>query len=69
MPVSFVETNKYIQVVNDNFVTAKKTGEVQIKIWDNNGKPFIPKLYNALFATDLCNQFFSDGKLLNSGHT
>ena len=63
-----VETDKYIEVADGSFVTAKKTGEVQIKIRDNNGKPFIAMLYNVLLAPDLCDQLFSIIVLLNLGH-
>ena len=48
-----LETDKYIEVANSNFVTAKQTGKVQIEIYDDNGKPFISKLYNMLLAPDL----------------
>ena len=46
----------------------KQTGEVQIKIRDNHGKPFIAKLYDILFASDLCNQLFSITVLMNLGY-
>ena len=45
-----VETDKYIKVKDGNFVIAKHTGEVQIKIHDNNGSLFIATLYNVLLA-------------------
>ena len=64
-----VETDKYIKVADGNFVTVKQTGEIQIKIPDNNGKTLIDKFYNALFAPDLCDQLFSIITLMNSGHT
>ena len=44
IPVLLVETDKYFQVSNENFVTVKQTGEAQIKICDDNGKPFIDAL-------------------------
>ena len=47
-----VETDKYIEVADRNFVTEKK-GEVQIKIHENSSKPFISTFYNVLFAQDL----------------
>ena len=53
-----METDKYIEVEDGNFVTAKQTGEVQIKMCGNNSKPFITLLYNVLLAPDLCNQYF-----------
>ena len=37
IPGSLVEKDKYIEVADWNFVPAKQTEEVQIKICDNNG--------------------------------
>ena len=42
------ETDKYIEVADGNFVTAKQIGKFQIKMRDNNGKLFIDTLYNVL---------------------
>ena len=50
---SFLETDKYIEVADGHLVTEKQTGEVQIKMRDNNGKPSVPKLYNVLLASNL----------------
>ena len=47
-----VETNKYIEVADGSFVTAKQTGEVQIKMRDSNGKPFIATIYNLILEPD-----------------
>ena len=69
IPGSLVETDKYIEVSDGNFVTEKQTGEVQIKMRDNNFKPFIATLYNIIFAPDLWDQLFSIIALMNSGHT
>ena len=44
IPESLAETDKYIEIVDVHFVTAKKSGEVQINIGDNNVKPFIATL-------------------------
>ena len=33
-----METDKYIEVADGNFVTEKQTREVQIKMCDGNGK-------------------------------
>ena len=55
---SLVETDKYIEVVDGHFVTAKQTGEVQIKTREYSGKPFIAMLYNLLLAPYLCACFF-----------
>ena len=53
IPGSLLETDKYIEIVDGHFVTAKQTGEVQIKICDYNGKPFITTFYNVIFAPDV----------------
>ena len=42
-----METNKYIEVADGNFITSKETGEVQIKMRENNIETFIDTLYNA----------------------
>ena len=55
IPGSLVEKDKYIKVADGNFVTAKQTGEFQIKMNDNDGKPFITMLYNVLLAPDFFN--------------
>ena len=54
-----METDKYIEVADGNFVTATQTGESQIKMLDDNGKPFIAALYNVILAPDLWDQLFS----------
>ena len=64
-----METNKYTKFLDGHFVTAKQTGEVQIKMSNDNGKTFIAALYNVLFAPDLCNQLFYIIMLMNLGHT
>ena len=58
IPGSLVDTDKYIKVADGKFVTAKQTGEVQIKMRGDNGKPFIYMLYNVLLSPDLCDQLF-----------
>ena len=55
---SFLERDKYIEFADGNFVTEKQTGEVQIKISEDNGKPFIATLCNVLFTPDLCDLLF-----------
>ena len=59
MPGSLVETDKYVNVEYTYFGTSKQTGEVQIKMGDNNRKPFIATRYNVLFAIYLYNRLFS----------
>ena len=63
------ETDKYTKVADGHFFTAKQTKEVQIKMRDNNGKPFIDMLYNVLFAPYLCDRLFTIITLMNSGYT
>ena len=48
-------SEKYIKVSDGHFVTAKHMGEVQIKIRDYNGIPFVDTLYNIQFAPDVFN--------------
>ena len=69
IPGSLVETDKYIEVADVNFVTAKQTVEVQIKMCAYNGEPFVAVLYNVILATDLCNQLFSINTLMNLVYT
>ena len=64
-----MEPDQYTEVTYEHFVTAKKTGKVQIKIWDNNVKHFIATLYNVLLAPDLCDRLFYIIMLMNLGHT
>ena len=48
---------------------AKQTGEIKIKMCDNNGKPFIAMLYNVILVPDLCDHLFSIIILMGLGHT
>ena len=41
IPGALVELDKYIEVADQHFVTAEKTGKVKIKVRENIGKPFI----------------------------
>ena len=61
--------DKYIEVADEHHVTAKQKGQVQIKMCDDNGYPFIATLHNVLFAQDLCDRLFSIITLMSSGHT
>ena len=69
IPTSLEDTDKYIEVADGHNVTAKKKGQVRIKMCDNNEKPFIATLHNVLLAPDLCNRLFSIITLMSSGHT
>ena len=69
IPGSLEDRDKNIEVADRHHVIAKKKGQVQIKMCDDNGYPFIATLHNVLLATDLCNILFSIIMLMNLGHT
>ena len=69
IPGSLEDTDKYIEVADGHHVTAKQKGRVQIKMCDDNGKPFIATLHTVILATDLCDRLFSIITLMNSGQT
>ena len=62
------DTNKHIEVADGHHVTAKKS-QVQIKMCDDHGDPFIETLHNVILAPDLCDRLYSIIKFMNSGHT
>ena len=53
IPGSLVDTDKYVEVDDVNYVTAKQKGKIQIKMCDKNGDPFIETLHNVLLAPDI----------------
>ena len=59
IPVSMLERYKYIEATDGHLVTAKKTGEAQIKMYDDNGKPFIATLYTILFLQNFAIDYFT----------
>ena len=61
--------DKYIEVVDGHYVTAKQKGKVQIRMCDDNRDHFIVSLHNLLLAPDLCDRSFSIITLINLGHT
>ena len=65
---SLVETDKYIEVADENFFTEKQTGEFEIKMCDDNGRPLIFTLYNVIFAPNLRDWILSIITLIHSGH-
>ena len=69
IPGSLEDTDKYIEVADGHYVTAKQKLQVQIRICNNNGNYFIVTLHNVLLSPDLCNRLFSIVKLMNLGHT
>ena len=68
IPGSLEDTEKYIEVADRHHVTAKKKGQVRIKMCDDNGKSFIATLHNVILAPDLYDRLFSIVKL-KKGHT
>ena len=58
IPGSLENTDKYTEVADGYYVTAKQKGKFQTKMHDNNGNPFIVTLHNVLLAPDLCNGLF-----------
>ena len=66
---SLVETDKYIKVAYGHFFIAEPSWEVQIKMRDDDVKPFIDTLYNILFSPDLYTRTFSIITLMNLVHT
>ena len=65
IPGLLEDTDKHIEVADGNHVTAKQKGQVQIKMCDNNGDPFIAALHNILLAQYLCDRLFSIATLMN----
>ena len=65
LPGLLVETDKYVEVADEHFFTAKQTGEVQIKMCGKNGKPFIATLYKVKLVPDLCDRLFFNITLMN----
>ena len=69
IPGTLEDTDKFIEFVDGNHVTAKQKVQVQIQMCDDNGKTFIATIYNVLFAPDLCDRIFSIITLMNAGNT
>ena len=46
IPGLLEDTDKHIEVVDINHITAKQKGQVQIKMCDDHGDPFIAMLHN-----------------------
>ena len=63
------DMDKHIEVAVGHHTMAKQKGQVRIKMWDDNGDPFISKCHNVLLEPDLCDMLFSIIKLINLGHT
>ena len=69
IPGSLEDTDKNIEVADNNHVTVKQKGQVRIKICNNNEDNFIAIFHNVILAPDLCNRLFSIITLMNYGHT
>ena len=69
IPGTLEDTDKYIEVADGHHVTARKKGQVQIQVCDDNGKTFIATLYNVLLAPDLDDSLFSIITLMNAVYT
>ena len=68
VPGSLEDTDKYIEVADGHHITAKQKGQVEKKMCNDNGNPFIATLHKVLLAPDLCNRLFQIITLNNSGH-
>ena len=68
IPGFLEDTDKNVEVADRHHVMAKKKGQVQIKMCNNNGYAFIEMLHNVLLAPDLCDRLFSIIMLMNSGN-
>ena len=69
IPGSLDDMDKHIVNVDGHHVMKKETGQLQIKMCDDNGDTFITKLHNVLLAPFLCKWLFSNITLMNLGHT
>ena len=58
IPGSLEDTDKYIEVADGHHVTAKQKDQVQIKMCDDNGNPFIATLHSVILAPELCERLF-----------
>ena len=69
IPGSLEDMDKHIEVTDGHHVNMKQKGQVQIKMYDNTGYPFIATLHNVLLAPYLCDRLFIIITLINSGYT
>ena len=58
IPGSLEDTDKHIEVADKHHFTAKQKGQVQIKMCNDNGYPFIATLHKVLLAPYLCEKLF-----------
>ena len=69
IPGSLEDTDKNIEVADGHHITAKKKGQVQIKMFGDNRDTFIATLHNVRLASDLCDRLFSIIMLIHLRHT
>ena len=50
IPGSLEDTDKHIEVTDGHHVTAKQNGQVQIKMCNDHGDPFIATLHSVLLV-------------------
>ena len=61
--------DQYIEVADGHYIMENKKVQVQIKMCDNNGNPFIVKLHNVILAPDRRDKLFLIITLMHLGHT
>ena len=59
------QTEKIIEFADVKYAKSKPTGQVQIIIHMDIGKPIIGTLHNVFFSPDLCDQLFYIIVLMN----
>ena len=69
IPYLLEDTDKHIEFADGHHAMANHKGQVQIKMCDSNGDPFIATLHNVMLAPDLCDWLFSIITLINLVHT
>ena len=69
IPGSLEDTYKHIEDADGHHVKAKQKGQLQIKMCNDHGYPFITTLHNVLLASYLCDRLFSIITLMSSENT
>ena len=59
IPGSLGYTERHNEFADGHQIATKQKGQVQIKLCDDNGNPFIVTLRNVFLAPDLCDILFS----------
>ena len=68
IPGLLEDTDKYIEVSDGHYISAKQKVQIQIIMRNDNGDTFIVTLHNILLSPYLCNGLFLVITLMNSGH-